>query len=734
MGKGIGMKRVGDNEEIESTVKKPRVLEFCVESLQTLNGSGDKECGLGVGSDTKVSCAGEPLGLGNHDSAKKENITLLDFDLNVVDVEDFGLDLNATIFEAEECGNDIVSEKNLEVICITSDESDNEEVRILSENFRPLRLGFGALGGDYDAGGSSSVNGGRRYTEAEKGKLKVDDSWLSLAFDHGHLELGPSAWEPMESREVNTPPLRIQELEHRAQESTRVDMMESATRVIVMESTLRKSELRRIAGEFARFSSKGRHSEDTMNLDKTLGTGDCPFSVALKNVRAQNAIQKNKSAIQWRPSGDRFRKCTPGVVPSLLELSLKVLSENSASIVSVEGIPYILRRQLADLICNLRAMDAKTLDVFVKGNPTEICVKDCHWLTEDQFLAAFGNSDLKNLVVLQLELCGRCNFDYVMGKTLAGSLNSLPNLTIVSLKGASRLSDDAVEALVRSAPTLQSINLSQCSLLTEKCINIIADTIGPTLKELYIDECQIIHARLIESALSKLKVLEVLSVAGIQTVCDKLVKGMVTVCGKTLKELNLADCPKLTNYSLQVIASTCSSLHSLNISRLHQLTDMSLEYLANGCRSIQSLTLHGNRFSDEAIAAFLETSGKSMKKLSLNNAPKVGHNTAMSLAKHSRGLLSLDLSWCRRITNEALGLIVDCCSSLRLLKLFGCTQITDVFLNGHSNTQVRIVGLSNTPLLKYMDHLQPEELLLRYSELQLPSETQTSKRLPLFQE
>lgn len=47
----------------------------------------------------------------------------------------------------------------------------------------------------------------------------------------------------------------------------------------------------------------------------------------------------------------------------------------------------------------------------------------------------------------------------------------------------------------------------------------------------------------------------------------------------------------------------------------------------------------------------------------------------MSLAKRSRKLLSLDVSWCRRISNEALGLIVDCCSSLKLLKIFGCRQV-----------------------------------------------------------
>ncbi|CAK9172152.1 unnamed protein product [Ilex paraguariensis] len=141
------------------------------------------------------------------------------------------------------------------------------------------------------------------------------------------------------------------------------------------------------------------------------------------------------------------------------------------------------------------------------------------------------------------------------------------------------------------------------------------------------------------------------------------------------------------------------------------------EETEKGSSTIDLILRTSSHGSDEAIAAFLEASGGSLKELSLNNVREVGFNTALSLAKCSRKLLSLDLSWCRRITNEALGLIVDSCSLLKLLKLFGCTQITDVFVFGHSNPLVRIVGLNTTPLLEHLYVLEPEEVLLRYSAL-----------------
>ena len=54
---------------------------------------------------------------------------------------------------------------------------------------------------------------------------------------------------------------------------------------------------------------------------------------------------------------------------------------------------------------------------------------------------------------------------------------------------------------------------------------------------------------------------------------------------------------------------------------------------------------------------------------------QVGNHTALSLARHGKSLHTLDLSWCRNLTDNAVGLIVDNCLSLRLLKLFGCSQV-----------------------------------------------------------
>lgn len=127
----------------------------------------------------------------------------------------------------------------------------------------------------------------------------------------------------------------------------------------------------------------------------------------------------------------------------------------------------------------------------------------------------------------------------------------------------------------------------------------------------------------------------------------------------------------------------------------------------------QMLHMFSSLYSDEAVAAFVETSGGSLVELSLNNVKKVnvsgylyhhaqqstesclsrhntsvlcfqvGHNTALALAKLSEKLQILDVSWCRDMSDNALGYIVDSCSSLKVLKVFGCTQV-----NKHKNLKI----------------------------------------------
>ncbi|KAG2307135.1 hypothetical protein Bca52824_026883 [Brassica carinata] len=466
------------------------------------------------------------------------------------------------------------------------------------------------------------------------------------------------------------------------------------------------------ASRFARFDAEMEEEEELSDeeVEQQVEDWPGPFSTAMKIMkdREENTILhdgipfssdiERTSPIIWAPRrSDSFT--SPPRAPSLQELSMRVLVKNADAITSLDYVPDALRVKLCQLLCDSRRMDVHFLDLLVRGSPTGICVPDCSWLTEEQFTQCFNNCDTSNLMVLQLDQCGRCMPDYVLPSTLARSPKNLPMLSSLSLSGACRLSDVGLRALVSVAPAITSINLSQCSLLTSSSIDMLSDSLGSVLRELYLNECQSIDLNLILTALKKFEKLEVLSLVDLPSVRGRLLREFVTARGEALKQLILTYSVKLTDSSVKDISENCPNLSVLDLANVCKLTDCSLGYLANGCQALEKLIFCRNSFSDEAVAAFVETSGGSLVELSLNNVKKVGHNTALALAKLSEKLQILDVSWCRDMSDNALGYIVDSCSSLKVLKVFGCTQITDAFVRGHSNPNVKILGLKMDPFL-----------------------------------
>ena len=144
--------------------------------------------------------------------------------------------------------------------------------------------------------------------------------------------------------------------------------------------------------------------------------------------------------------------------------------------------------------------------------------------------------------VLQLDLSGRCMPDYMLPVTLAKVPNCMPLLRKISLMGNYRLSDNGLDTIISVAPSLSSLNLSECSLLTSIGIDNLAKRLHSVLRELYIDECLNVEAMVILPALQKIKHLEVLSMSGIQSVCDKFVNELLPIHGSNIRELAFAGC------------------------------------------------------------------------------------------------------------------------------------------------------------------------------------------------
>ncbi|CAA7061148.1 unnamed protein product [Microthlaspi erraticum] len=450
---------------------------------------------------------------------------------------------------------------------------------------------------------------------------------------------------------------------------------------------------------------QSKKQEETEEYDeeeevKRKGESRLQFHEAKKAIRKRRSSgENNTSSVGIELNLTEQRKA-----PTLMELTTRLLAKNSDAIESLNLVPDHLRTQISNLASDLGKLDKKFMNLLIEDSPSEVYARNCVDLLEEDLTEILCGCDGSTLKVLNLNLCGRAMTEHTITEFLNRSPSGFPSLTSLTLQGAFCLTDNALELVSISAPLLRFINLSDCSFLSSRAVKILADCFGSTLRGLNIGGCQGMKPSnaVFKRSLREFSGLSYLSVARLESVNDGVIEFLVHR-GANLTGLSLASCNDVTDNAIWTIGRYCPKLEALDISELYDLTDKSLEYVTDGCRCLNSVNLTKTRFSDEAVAAFLEVCGGSLDQLCLNNVRDVGQDTAISLAKSCKRLRYLDLSWCRKLTAEELARILNCCSSLESLKLYGWTHVEDEFLEKLSRTKVRISGLKMTSVFAHLD-------------------------------
>eukprot|EP00249_Psilotum_nudum_P017534 c26376_g2_i1 orf=2-2341(+) len=429
-----------------------------------------------------------------------------------------------------------------------------------------------------------------------------------------------------------------------------------------------------------------------------------PFSTARRLVEgraaaaaARQQVEKvdiKSSLVDWQPSRVCSGTCSVDKsLPSLHDLCCKVICANVERFESLYGLPDSTKHRICANLCERRKMGPAAFALFIVEAPSEIRVPDCSHVSEKEVMQMVTQFTGKNLEVLELGNCGRWFSDQCVSAMVARSNGSLPSLYTVSLRGAYRLTDNGLADFVRATPVLTSLDLTDCSYLSELGIQIVADCLGSNLNKLCLDGCKQLNVSKMLLVLLNMRQLQSLSLANVAGMCDELVSELAVHLGLTLQELSLAHCSSLTDAAMAAVGACCSGLKSLNVDSLQLLTDSSIGRITDGCRSLLNLTLTRCKFSDEAVAAYVTASGSSLCELSLNGVRQAADQTLVALSKHAQSSLKLlDASWCRLMSDEGLGYLADSCLNLCELRLYGCTQVTEKFLKGHSNAGLKVIG------------------------------------------
>jgi DNA repair protein RAD7 len=122
-------------------------------------------------------------------------------------------------------------------------------------------------------------------------------------------------------------------------------------------------------------------------------------SLGAESEGTSSSLKIKSTNVNWVPRSSQDHHRSKPLVPSLLELSIKILVKNTDAITSLEGVPDEVKNRLSQLACDSRRMNTHFFYLLVRGSPAEIRVRDCSWLTEEEFTKSFEDCDTKHLMV-----------------------------------------------------------------------------------------------------------------------------------------------------------------------------------------------------------------------------------------------------------------------------------------------------------------------------------------------
>ncbi|VFQ73958.1 unnamed protein product [Cuscuta campestris] len=232
---------------------------------------------------------------------------------------------------------------------------------------------------------------------------------------------------------------------------------------------------------------------------------------------------------------------------------------------------------------------------------------------------------------------------------------------------------------------VRHINLEFAQDVEDKNLQDVKSQCGDSLQNLAtlnLNGCQKISDTGIEAITSICPKLKGFSIYWNVRVTDAGIMHLVRNC-KLVVDLNLSGCKNITDQALLLIADNYQEIDSLNITRCIKLTHSGLERMLLKCSFLQRLNLYAlSTFTDEAYKKISLL--PHLKFLDLCGAQNLTDD-GLSCIANCRRLLSLNLTWCVRVTDLGIKAIARGCMSLEFLSLFGIVGVTDKSLEALSS-------------------------------------------------
>jgi len=304
-------------------------------------------------------------------------------------------------------------------------------------------------------------------------------------------------------------------------------------------------------------------------------------------------------------------------------------------------------------------------------------ISGVHLVTQGAFLGSVAAS-LHRLETLNVAYC-TCITDAAIA-AFTSDADAAQHLTSLNLSNCPGISDHIAESLIKFV-NLQLLDLSSHEELTNAVLlHTISNGGLQQLTTLNVSGVTLLTSASIHAVLEDCPVLETLDVSWCPDVDDGAFSGAAVV---PLRELNVSWCKSLTDAALQSIASRFgATLESLELFSLVNITDDGVSAVAQTMPKLATLNVSWCRGVTDASLVTLASTAAPLTSFAIAGNAKITDEGLAALLSAKRGTMEqLDVSRCERLNGRALAALQQTDrSALKTINISFCRELSEASL------------------------------------------------------
>lgn len=209
-----------------------------------------------------------------------------------------------------------------------------------------------------------------------------------------------------------------------------------------------------------------------------------------------------------------------------------------------------------------------------------------------------------------------------------------------------RLTDEGLKQLGSKCRELKDIHFGQCYKISDEGMIFIAKGCEK-LQRIYMQENKLVTDRSVRAFAEHCPELQYVGFMG----CSVTSKGVIHLTKlRNLSSLDLRHITELDNETVMEIVKRCKNLNSLNLCLNWIINDRCVEVIAKEGRNLKELYLVSCKITDSALIA---------------------------IGRYSMTVETVDVGWCKEITDHGATQIAQSSKSLRYLGLMRCDKVNE---------------------------------------------------------